>query len=216
MGLSALRRYHADSEAVGGDPVFNPAPLGRADEAREDAAAEVGRERELAAKDELAEVSKAFQAEPTVANAEALVEATKAVDEAIAADDEDRDTAAAVAAAEAEDARVALEQAREAGRVREHEAKLALAKVEADENSTPEDIAAEQAKVNEAIEQDEAERAASADADQSKHGDLDRPAKGASTDVWVAYAEADPQGHGLDLTPRPGLRDVVAKHYLGE
>jgi len=50
----------------------------------------------------------------------------------------------------------------------------------------------------------------------TKHGDLERPGKTASTDDWVAYAQADPEGEPFDLTPRTGLRDDIAKHYLGE
>jgi hypothetical protein len=48
------------------------------------------------------------------------------------------------------------------------------------------------------------------------HGELERPAKTASTDAWVAYAKADPAGEPFDLTARAGLRDDIAKHYLGE
>lgn len=61
----------------------------------------------------------------------------------------------------------------------------------------------------------EIEVLATADA-ATKHGDLERPAKTASTDAWVAYAKADPAGEPFDLTARPGLRDDIAKHYLGE
>lgn len=65
----------------------------------------------------------------------------------------------------------------------------------------------------EAIQQgiDEAEAAA------TKHGDLERPTRGASTAVWVEYATADPHAdtNGLDLTARTGLRDEIATHYLG-
>ncbi len=53
-------------------------------------------------------------------------------------------------------------------------------------------------------------------ADVTKHGDLERPAQTASTDAWVAYATADPDGAPFDLTARAGLRDDIAKHYLGE
>lgn len=48
-----------------------------------------------------------------------------------------------------------------------------------------------------------------------KHGDLDQPARTASTDAWIAYAELDPSGIPFDLTKRTGLRDEIAAHYLG-
>lgn len=63
----------------------------------------------------------------------------------------------------------------------------------------------------------EIEEVATATAEAStKHGDIERPARTASTDAWVGYAKADPTGEPFDLTARPGLRDDIAKHYLGE
>lgn len=49
----------------------------------------------------------------------------------------------------------------------------------------------------------------------TNHGDLERPARGASTEKWVAYAKADPNGEPFDLSARAGLRDEIANHYLG-
>lgn len=67
---------------------------------------------------------------------------------------------------------------------------------------TPEGAEAQQ----EALEQHE---------ENTDHGSVKRPTAQGSTAAWVAYAEADPVAHGLDLTPRTGLRDVIADHYLG-
>lgn len=68
-----------------------------------------------------------------------------------------------------------------------------------------------------APESQEVEVLATATAEASTaHGDIERPSKTASTDDWVAYAKADPDGEPFDLTARAGLRDEIAKHYLGE
>lgn len=61
-----------------------------------------------------------------------------------------------------------------------------------------------------------AEANGKAAAEGTAHGDIERPSKTASTDDWVAYAKADPDGEPFDLTARAGLRDEIAKHYLGE
>lgn len=75
--------------------------------------------------------------------------------------------------------------------------------------------------VQAAIDADTEEREAKAaeakteQAADTKHGDLERPAKTASTAAWIDYAKADPKGAPFDLTERPGLRDAIAAHYLG-
>ncbi len=45
---------------------------------------------------------------------------------------------------------------------------------------------------------------------------LDYPARSAKTAEWVGFAEKHPTTPPLDLTPRPGLRDIIVQHYLGE
>lgn len=80
------------------------------------------------------------------------------------------------------------------------------------------------------LESRKAERDAEADkaedGEQEKAGDegntpedqpeLDYPARSAKTAEWVAFAEKHPTDPPLDLTPRTGLRDAIAAHYLGE
>lgn len=40
------------------------------------------------------------------------------------------------------------------------------------------------------------------------------PSRTASTATWIAYAENHPTDPPLDLTPRKGLRDLIAAHYI--
>lgn len=50
--------------------------------------------------------------------------------------------------------------------------------------------------------------------DQSDTPSEPLPGRTASTATWVAYAENHPTDPPLDLTPRKGLRDLIAAHYI--
>lgn len=116
------------------------------------------------------------------------------------------DTDEAVEAAEAaEAAKLAREQQEQADAANSHPNTTAAEGADEDGGHEP---PAES--VNEVIQ----EAGAEAQADTS-HGELERPARTASTEAWVAYAAADTEETGLDLTPRAGLRDEIAEHYLG-
>lgn len=88
----------------------------------------------------------------------------------------------------------------------------AQAKAAADEEERQKAATAEAEKL--AAEQVEADKAAALE-ESTKHGELERPTRSASGDTWIAYAKADPEGEPFDLTPRSGLRDEIADHYLG-
>lgn len=212
MGITSLRRYHDDSREVG----LTPAPQGsedvpqevidqRSDEERRTEAAEAGKVREFDAKEvanaarrDLNEAISALQgpvgersvtelAQDVQDAAQALTEAEAAVEVAIAEDDTDREAVAAEAQRKADE---------------EHEEKRQQ-QAKADADANPDGAPAGANEDGTAPEPD------------TKHGEIERPARTASTAAWVAYAEADPNGKPFALEARTGLRDEIATHYLG-
>ena len=210
MGIGTLRRYHEDSRVAG----LTPAPQGSEDEPQEqiDArteeeqrqeAAEAGKVREFEAKlalnaavAEFEEVERAREERDSRENAKAILAAAQAVVEA------DEAVAAAIAEDDADRQRVAEEAQRKADEEAEAQANAA-AKA---------DAAANPAGAPEGANAD-----GTAPPQDTKHGEYERPAATGSTDAWVKYAQADPNGSRVaDLTPRSGLRDEIAQAYLGK
>lgn len=127
---------------------------------------------------------------------QAVLDAQTALDAARTASEE------ANTAAFADTANEELEATREA---KAEEARLAQVALEEAQLALDEFTLATQLK---------AEADAKAAAEATKHGELEQPLRMGSTDLWIAYAAADPAGPPFDLTKRTGLRDEIAAHYL--
>jgi hypothetical protein len=214
VGIGTLRRYHEDSRVAG----LTPAPQGsedapqeeiteRTEEQQRQEAAEAGKVREFEAKLELNAKVRELDATQQVLTgpagdrslselakdvqdaAQAVIDAEEAVQAAIAEDDADRERVAAEAQQKADEE----------------------AKAQADAAAKA-DAAANPAGAPASANED-----GSATAQDTKHGDLERPTAQGSTAAWIAYAKADPNGSPVaDLTERKGLRDEIAQAYLGK
>lgn len=124
--------------------------------------------------------------------------------------------AEARAAAEATEAKLAQEQAEQAEAANSHPNTTADDAEDKDEDadSGDQDDSSDEEQppaesVNEVIQEAGAEAA-----DDTKHGDLERPNRGSSKAIWAEYGEADPsavKGWTEGMT-----RDQLAAHYLGE
>lgn len=214
MGIGTLRRYHDDSREVGLTPLDESA----VDAAKTDAAEEVGKAEELAHNEAIneaaAELGRAYaDAVKLTAN-----EDEQPTDEALEA------AAQRIAEASAHYAELTAEPTPEADPVGGVQTEVrgdpkgeeSEGDREPDLGGVPLGDAAAGAEVAARAAEDAGVEQASTEELGTAHGDVERPARTASTAAWVGYAEADPNGAPLDLTARPGLRDEIARHYLGE